>query len=448
MAHDVFICFSSIDQQAADTVLARLEKEGVHCWISSRDMGAGWFTQKLTDAIMECRILVLVFSAHSNNSEYCINEVHTAFNKKGMVVPFVIDNSLPTGDMSFYLQRYQRIDAHGKVNESSLQRLVNEVKEVIAQLSPLPPPEVKPSAAASTSIQTPDSAHAPQPAPTSKTGKGKIWLWAGAAIILIAAAALVLRFTVFNGNTGTTSTPPGDNNPAISQTTLTTTEPTTTAPTVTTTPPPKQTTPAISDIAPPKEYVELAFKDTVIDPDIITGNQPFNITLNGSFTCVKDIPYSINGLTIKPIIRALRYGETTYTDLITSSNITASEVPLVKGETIEFSQILEVQFPDTAASGKYDIYFNVQKIKIDIGIWVDIEEFFQLEEQFLGVVDYTASAVGIRTGDIYAATQNIFYVSNKLFELPYPSRLPAADPEPCAMTTTSCLQHVKTSGRY
>src|SRR4030042_1039426 len=135
MANDVFICFSSQDQAIADAVCAKLESEGVRCWISSRDMGAGWFTQKLLDAVNQSRILVLVFSSGSNSSEYCINEVHAAFNKKLMIIPFVIDSTTPSGDMEFYLQRFQRLDAQTPPMEKHLQRLANDIKTILSQLN-------------------------------------------------------------------------------------------------------------------------------------------------------------------------------------------------------------------------------------------------------------------------------------------------------------------------
>src|SRR4030042_607379 len=135
MTHDVFICFSSQDQEIADAVCAKLESEGVRCWISSRDMGAGWFTQKLLDAVNQSRILVLVFSSGSNSSEYCINEVHAAFQQKLMIIPFVIDSTTPSGDMEFYLQRFQRLDAQTPPMEKHLQRLANDIKTILSQLN-------------------------------------------------------------------------------------------------------------------------------------------------------------------------------------------------------------------------------------------------------------------------------------------------------------------------
>jgi len=35
MAHDVFVSYSQPDKQIADAVAARLEQDGIRCWVTS-----------------------------------------------------------------------------------------------------------------------------------------------------------------------------------------------------------------------------------------------------------------------------------------------------------------------------------------------------------------------------------------------------------------------------
>jgi hypothetical protein len=82
MAHEVFICYANQDKQAADEVCAALEKNGISCWMAPRDIPTGekWDASIIT-ALPKSRALVIIFSTHSNASDYCINEVGIAFEK-------------------------------------------------------------------------------------------------------------------------------------------------------------------------------------------------------------------------------------------------------------------------------------------------------------------------------------------------------------------------------
>jgi hypothetical protein len=46
MAHDVFLSYAAQDKPTADAVCARLEQQGIRCWIAPRDIlpGRDWRT--------------------------------------------------------------------------------------------------------------------------------------------------------------------------------------------------------------------------------------------------------------------------------------------------------------------------------------------------------------------------------------------------------------------
>ena len=70
MAHDVFISHSAQDKAVADAVCAALENAAVRCWIAPRDVQPGRsFAGEITRAIQQSKAMVLIFSAHSNNSQ-------------------------------------------------------------------------------------------------------------------------------------------------------------------------------------------------------------------------------------------------------------------------------------------------------------------------------------------------------------------------------------------
>ncbi|MDO8728011.1 MAG: toll/interleukin-1 receptor domain-containing protein [Candidatus Methanoperedens sp.] len=84
MSHDVFISHSSKDKTIADAICAALEAAKIRCWIAPRDIlpGDKW-AGSITKAISSSRIMVLIFSEHSNNSEDVLNLDFGTFSHYG-----------------------------------------------------------------------------------------------------------------------------------------------------------------------------------------------------------------------------------------------------------------------------------------------------------------------------------------------------------------------------
>src|SRR4030067_1986587 len=110
MAHDIFICFSSLDRAVADAVCTLLETRGIKCWIAPRDVPPGKWGGAIMEAVAQARIMVLIFSVNSNTSANCLSEVHTAFSKNITIIPLRIDSATSSGDMEYYLQTYHWLD--------------------------------------------------------------------------------------------------------------------------------------------------------------------------------------------------------------------------------------------------------------------------------------------------------------------------------------------------
>ena len=91
MAHDVFISYPHEDKAVTDAACAKLEAEAIRCWIAPRDIApsAEW-AASVVEAIDQCRVMVLIFSAHANGSKQVHREVQQAFDREKPVVPFRI----------------------------------------------------------------------------------------------------------------------------------------------------------------------------------------------------------------------------------------------------------------------------------------------------------------------------------------------------------------------
>jgi hypothetical protein len=88
MPATVFISHSSNDRPTADAICAHLESAGIKCWIAPRDIepGAAW-TKGIMQGLEACRVLILVFSEHANDSDHVEREVAKAFSSGLAVIP-------------------------------------------------------------------------------------------------------------------------------------------------------------------------------------------------------------------------------------------------------------------------------------------------------------------------------------------------------------------------
>jgi uncharacterized membrane protein YhaH (DUF805 family) len=137
MNFDVFISYPHENKAVADAACAKLEAEGIRCWIAPRDIApsADW-ASSIVDAIDNCRVMVLIFSAHTNRSKQVGREVQQAFDAEKPVVPFRIENVAPEKSLRYYMGPVHWLDALTPPFEQHLQKLAVSVRALItAKLS-------------------------------------------------------------------------------------------------------------------------------------------------------------------------------------------------------------------------------------------------------------------------------------------------------------------------
>lgn len=150
MAHDVFISYSSEDKLAADALCGALEAARIRCWIAPRDVvPARSYSGEITRAINNSRVMVLIFSEHSNVSAAVLSEVELAANARIHILNFRVDDSPLGDDLRFYLQRLHWFDALTPPIEQHHARLVQMIQRLLAPSSTpkeeeLPPPPPAP----------------------------------------------------------------------------------------------------------------------------------------------------------------------------------------------------------------------------------------------------------------------------------------------------------------
>lgn len=110
--HDVFISYATNDKPIADATCAKLESHSIRCWISPRDVPPGEnFPKAIIEGIEGSKIMVLIFSSHSNNSQHVIREITSAVNKGLIIIPFRIEDILTSKEMEYLISTPHWLDA-------------------------------------------------------------------------------------------------------------------------------------------------------------------------------------------------------------------------------------------------------------------------------------------------------------------------------------------------
>ena len=174
-----FISYCREDKAVADAVVAGLEANGIPCWIAPRNVrpGENW-GGSIIKAITNAKVMVLVFSEHTNNSPHVMNEIERAVSRRVTIIPFRLQDVKPSEDLELFISSCHWLDALTPPLDAHLVELIRAVQGVLG---------VEASGAADIPATTVATVTV-QPAPPQKS-KAPLLLAAAAAIVLIAAAA-------------------------------------------------------------------------------------------------------------------------------------------------------------------------------------------------------------------------------------------------------------------
>lgn len=130
--HDVFISYKSEDSAVACRVRDKLEANGIRCWIAERDISAGSnYAADIPAAIDSCKVLVLIFTQHAQNSPWIMKELDSAIAGQKLILPVKIGHFEISKTMSFLLTGVQYFDATTDP-DYVLDRLVLRIRQAIS----------------------------------------------------------------------------------------------------------------------------------------------------------------------------------------------------------------------------------------------------------------------------------------------------------------------------
>jgi len=134
--HDIFISYSTKDQKVVEGLSAYLEQNGIRCFVAYRDIPKGivW-AQAITEAIENCKLMVVVFSENFNCSKHVDREIEMCIEEGKTILTFKIENTEFRGVKKYFLKNLNWIDAFpnpeenfGKLRDNII-KLVPDIKE-------------------------------------------------------------------------------------------------------------------------------------------------------------------------------------------------------------------------------------------------------------------------------------------------------------------------------
>ena len=136
MAHDVFISHSAQDKAVADAVCAALENAAVRCWIAPRDVQPGRsFAGEITRAIQQSKVMLMIFSRHSNASEQVLREVQLAVDCRVPIIRLRIEDIPLSDDLRYYLSTPHWLDALSHPLSKHIPPLTAAIRELLGASS-------------------------------------------------------------------------------------------------------------------------------------------------------------------------------------------------------------------------------------------------------------------------------------------------------------------------
>ena len=134
------------------------------------------------------------------------------------------------------------------------------------------------------------------------------------------------------------------------------------------------------------DYFEYRY-DVELSKTVITGTELFYATVTVVATCKNDLPLSPSEARSTGRITATHQASGTEVTLNSSYTVTIQPFPSTAGETVQTSQVVQLQFPQGSLPGTYSMVAELIEAEVKVLIWIDVTDYLPPSET-IGSVTY------------------------------------------------------------
>ena len=132
---DVFISYSSKDEEIAVLLHEALNKRSINSWVALYDINYGGnYAREIFDAIEQAKVFSVIISANSCKSDHVKNEIELATRQiqKGLIImPIRIDKEEMDKEMQYYLARKQWLDASNPPLQEKIENYCSRICSIL-----------------------------------------------------------------------------------------------------------------------------------------------------------------------------------------------------------------------------------------------------------------------------------------------------------------------------
>jgi TolB-like protein/Flp pilus assembly protein TadD len=152
---DVFVSYSRQDNDKVQALTGRLRAAGVRLWMDVRNIdGAAMWGEEIVNAVANSKVLLLLVSKTSVNSQNVVKEVLLASERKGHILPVDLEPTEIPGSLKYALAGIQHVEYFRGNPDDQMQAILRSLERLGVAVSsphtaaPEPPATTGPVAAA------------------------------------------------------------------------------------------------------------------------------------------------------------------------------------------------------------------------------------------------------------------------------------------------------------
>ena len=132
MPADVFISYSSNDQDRVVKLADRLRSSGVSIWVDESGISAATlWSKEIAGAIKACKVLVLMVTPNSVTSKNVVKEVSLAAEQNKQILPVVLEPTQIPEALEYHLAGIQHLDIAGMSVSDSAEEILPALKRLL-----------------------------------------------------------------------------------------------------------------------------------------------------------------------------------------------------------------------------------------------------------------------------------------------------------------------------